>query len=83
MFSLGDFLYRLSGLYSSGREQSFVANRPFLIHIWDRKLKTAILSGRLKEFEGKKRKQVYLKGDGDVECYDVYGKKSTCKLKFS
>lgn len=72
----------MNGLYASEQEQSFVANRPFLFYIWDRKLKTTILRGRVKEFEGKKRKQVYLKGNGEVECFDANAKKSTCKLKF-
>lgn len=52
------FLSSLNKLYSSGQNLSVEANRPFLYHIWDRKLKTAILSGRVKKIEGIERNQV-------------------------
>lgn len=68
----------LSELYSSDRSLSFNATRPFFYHIWDHKLNTAILSGCLEEFEGKKSKQVH-RFDGIDECFDANGKDITCQ----
>lgn len=75
-----NFLNRLSDLYSNDHTKYFVANKVFIYHIWDRKLNTAILSGCLKEFEGKKRKYEFAKGGGKGICSDADGKKpSTCE----
>lgn len=73
-----EFLFNLSKLYSGGRTLSFEADRPFLFHIYDRQLNSAILSGRLKEFEGEKSKFIDKLG-GLYECYDADGKEIPCR----
>lgn len=76
------FLSSLSGLHSSDRSLSFDANRPFFYHVWDHKLNAAILSGCLKEFEGKKSKSIKrldVQSDGIQECFDANGKAVTCQ----
>lgn len=55
----------------------FDASHPFIYHVWDRKLKTVVLSGSLKEFEGKKGKLIRWHDDHSNEmdkCFDANGK---------
>lgn len=74
------FLSKLSKLYTSDNVIYFKADHPFLYHIWDHKLKTTILSGSLKEFEGKKCKRVmYFQKNNKNQCFYADGKEMPCR----
>lgn len=62
------------------RKKRFICTHPFLYHIYDHKLKTAIFSGRLNEFEGEKCKHVSygIGGTDGEECFNANGTKEAC-----